>query len=487
MRKVLLYLFGFLIAIALTYLCYNFKALFYPQDYYVVYLDGNKLGIIKSKEELETHIDAQQQGIKDTYKVTKVEAPTGLKVEKTITYKRNLTTVEKVYNKINETKPFTIKGYQITINYEEGSKQIFVLDINTFETAVNKTIKTFVGTNDFNAYYENTQVEIDATGKYIDNIYVENAITVKDVNIGVNEKIYTLAEELSQYLLFGTTEQQKTYTVKDGDTIETLSFNNKISTEEFLISNPQFTNENTLLFPNQEVVIGILEPQINVIVEEQVVEDLVDNYDIIETIDESVLIGNDTVVREGENGLLRVTKNVQYSNGIATYVDTTSQVELKPTVDKLITKGGKKIPSVGSKTNWAWPTQSGWSITSTYGYRRSPITGQRELHAAIDIAGPGYGSKIFAVTNGVIYYIGYDDVNGNHIIINHNNGYYSLYNHMSKMTDLKVGSIVDRGQVIGYMGMTGYATGPHLHFAVSYGGHPFKEGARIDPRTMYKR
>ena len=64
-------------------------------------------------------------------------------------------------------------------------------------------------------------------------------------------------ESLSKYLLFGTTKKQQEYTVQSGDTIADISFNNKISTEEFLIANPDIPDANTLLYPGQEVTIGL--------------------------------------------------------------------------------------------------------------------------------------------------------------------------------------------------------------------------------------
>ena len=63
---------------------------------------------------------------------------------------------------------------------------------------------------------------------------------------------------LSKYLLFGTTKEQQKYTVQEGDTIADISFNNKISTEEFLIANDSFQDENALLYSGEEVTIGIL-------------------------------------------------------------------------------------------------------------------------------------------------------------------------------------------------------------------------------------
>ena len=132
-----------------------------------------------------------------------------------------------------------------------------------------------------------------------------------------------------------------------------------------------------------------------------------------------------------------------------------------------------------------WPTNSGYTITSGYVYRINPITGARELHEAIDVAGTGTGSPIYAVTNGVVSESTYRYQDGNYVCLNHNNGYYTCYAHMQRR-NVTVGQTVARGQIIGFVGMTGYATGPHLHFEV-WIGKPWTGGYRINPWTMLNR
>lgn len=201
-----------------------------------------------------------------------------------------------------------------------------------------------------------------------------------------------------------------------------MAFNHQISIEEFLISNPSFTNSKNLLFPGQEVIIGVTDPQISVVMEEYSVKDQEVNYSVEYEYDENKVIGDDEIIQNGENGMERITQRVKSVNGVINYVDPISKEELKPTINKIIIKGDKYIPTVGSTTNWLWPTNSGYTISSDYVYRINPINGARELHAAIDISGTGYGSPIYAVTNGVVSEASYRYQDGNYICINHNNG-----------------------------------------------------------------
>ena len=134
---------------------------------------------------------------------------------------------------------------------------------------------------------------------------------------------------------------------------------------------------------------------------------------------------------------------------------------------------------------YAWPTAAGWYISCNYGYRYHPITGRYEFHNALDITGPGMGSWIYSANNGIIHSKGWSSSYGYHYIINHNNGYYTLYAHLQGFASgIERGSYVTKGQLIGYMGMTGSATGPHLHFE-AWVGVPWSGGYQINPWSLY--
>ena len=341
-------------------------------------------------------------------------------------------------------------------------------------------IKTFVGEDKYKAYIEDSQVKIETTGEEIQNVYVNEDITVKETNIPVDETIYTDYNTLANYLLYGKNQTGTEYTVQAGDTIENVAFNNKISPEEVLISNTSLTSTTNLLYPGQKLKIIETNPQISVVEESYVVEDIESQFPTEERYDSNAAIGVDKVIQNGENGLERVSQRVKKVNGIINYVDPESKTVLKAPISKIVLKGTKYIPDVGSTTSWGWPTDSGWTLSSGYVWRTSPITGRRELHGGLDISGTGYGSNIYASNNGRVKEAGYHYSYGNHVIIDHNNGYLTLYAHMSKI-NVKVGQVVARGDVIGFVGMTGAATGPHLHYEIWKGC----DYCRINPMSMY--
>lgn len=105
-------------------------------------------------------------------------------------------------------------------------------------------------------------------------------------------------------------------------------------------------------------------------------------------------------------------------------------------------------------------------------HRLDPITGVYHSHPGIDFDAP-MNTPIVSTAEGTIHFIAYEQGYGNVVKINHLAGVSTLYGHMSHFASpLHVGSVVKKGQVIGYVGMTGYATGPHVHYELHFSGNP---------------
>jgi Membrane proteins related to metalloendopeptidases len=116
-----------------------------------------------------------------------------------------------------------------------------------------------------------------------------------------------------------------------------------------------------------------------------------------------------------------------------------------------------------------WPA-GGW-ITSTFGWRVSPFTTKREFHKGLDISAPS-GTPIYAPARGVVAYIERDASYGLVIDINHGTGLQTRYAHLQRVAAIKQGQVIQRGEVIAYIGDSGRSTGPHLHYEVRIGGVP---------------
>lgn len=123
-----------------------------------------------------------------------------------------------------------------------------------------------------------------------------------------------------------------------------------------------------------------------------------------------------------------------------------------------------------------WPTSGGY-ISSSFGGRANPFGGYgRDWHPGIDIAND-YGAPVYASAAGYVQQAGWFGGYGIYARINHDYGYQTAYGHMSRVV-CSAGQYVKKGEIIGYVGSTGYSTGPHLHFEVIH------YGEQVDPSSL---
>lgn len=123
------------------------------------------------------------------------------------------------------------------------------------------------------------------------------------------------------------------------------------------------------------------------------------------------------------------------------------------------------------------PVETGW-MSSGFGYRTDPFTGRRSWHNGVDFPGKP-GTEIVAVAAGVVTWSGKHGAYGNLVEINHGEGFITRYAH-NERNKVKVGDLVEKGQVIAAMGSTGRSTGTHVHFEVH------KHGRAVDPSSYIK-
>ena len=192
------------------------------------------------------------------------------------------------------------------------------------------------------------------------------------------------------------------------------------------------------------------------------------------------------------DGIIYTTKKGDSLNSIAAKysVSLDNLVDVNDLSNEHITAGTQLfIPGVGLDAGtlrnamgelFIIPISAKFRWSSPYGYRADPFTGVKTFHTGTDMACPT-GTPVLASMSGRIAKVGnMHRIYGNYVIIDHGNGYQTLYYHMSKVLVAK-GQWVSQGTRIGLVGSTGYSTGPHLHFTV------YKNGKLIDPMTILKR
>lgn len=144
-------------------------------------------------------------------------------------------------------------------------------------------------------------------------------------------------------------------------------------------------------------------------------------------------------------------------------------------VENTIYSGGEVVTAASG--NWQYPFKNGYVKTSDFGWRR--LRGESDYHKGVDLVGSG-SKHIYPVNNGTVVYIkksnkGY----GNHILINHGDGIWSLYAHLSKIY-VKAGQAVSKNSILGVEGSTGNSTGSHLHLEI----RKSSSGSQVNPITF---
>jgi murein DD-endopeptidase MepM/ murein hydrolase activator NlpD len=163
-----------------------------------------------------------------------------------------------------------------------------------------------------------------------------------------------------------------------------------------------------------------------------------------------------------------------------------AEAKLEAAIAAMITLTRGRAGRLGAAGSMRWRKPLAGRISQRYGCTGYPTNprrgGCRHFHDGVDIAAP-VGSKIRASADGLVAYVGFSPWDGVKrafiVVLVHPGGYESVYAHLKPTRKVRAGQVVDRGEVIGKVGMTGLTTGPHVHWEVRRGGtwlNPLKVG-----------
>ena len=184
-------------------------------------------------------------------------------------------------------------------------------------------------------------------------------------------------------------------------------------------------------------------------------------------------------VEEAYNMVAGLKDNI--ASAIAEYkISVDAESEMAAYFDEMSKKFAEEQLALEGEANnpgFIWPAPDCKAITSKFGYRWHPILNCERFHAGLAI-GSQAGDVVIAAYSGIIAEAQYSDSYGNYVLINHGNGYSTIYAHMSSIA-VEAGQPVSQGDTIGYVGSTGWSTAPHLHFEIRY------SDVRTDPATYF--
>jgi murein DD-endopeptidase MepM/ murein hydrolase activator NlpD len=439
---------------------------------YYVYIDGDYAGTVLDKDIIQSKVEQQVGKAQESYEYE-------LSAEADITY-----IPEQVFNTDIKTEENQVleQVSEVGVSTEaagimiDGKPAVYLETIEKAQEVLEKFKLQYASEKELEeleAYKKaeeskETLPPLEKNEERLTKAAMAEEVSAEEMK--ADPKLVLSEEEALKLLNKGTLEEKK-YTVQEGDVLGKIAAKHDLDLEKLLALNPGM-KEGDIVKVGQEVNVTVLEPMIHAVVEKEVYkkEKVAFEKEVIE--DSSMFKGDTKVKQKGKDGVKGVTYKITEQNGVPVQKAAVSEKMLEEPVKEIVIKGTKVIPSRGDGS-FAWPADGGY-ISSKLGYRWG------KMHKGIDIARPSTRT-ISAADNGKVVTAGNSgDGYGNKVIIDHQNGYRTLYAHLASI-DVSVGETVPKGTKIGVMGSTGDSTGTHLHFEV------YKNGSLQDPLKYVNR
>lgn len=268
------------------------------------------------------------------------------------------------------------------------------------------------------------------------------------------------AEEL--LALFTMSSEKTVYTVKKGDTLESIAKKYSLGVPVLRLLNDNISGD--YLSVGMTLNVGAPYAQLSIQTTRTVTYTEIIPYDTKYIYSDSLYESVTETKQSGINGTYEVSAEIKSVNGVEISRDVVTKKKTRDAIAKQVLVGTKTIAPSGT---FIWPVSlDGYQFVSS-GFGSRTLYGVYDFHRGYDIACE-YGTKIFAADAGTVIKIDYQTNGlGNYIVIDHGNGIYSYYGHCSSIDKkMYVGLKVYQGQTIAYVGSTGNSTGNHVHFAL---------------------
>ncbi|QHT48545.1 peptidoglycan DD-metalloendopeptidase family protein [Bacillus sp. SB49] len=397
---------------------------------YHVYVDDKPVGTVTDKSKVESYLDQ---------KLEEADVPEewDTKLDKDVSYKAERVfsadpEEKQVLDALDEEVRVTVNTVQVNI---DGRPVAHVPDEAEADQVVEKYKEEYVQPEVLQQLEEGEPADPKP-----------GETKVMDVSLG--EKVSY--DEQAVPVRFVDTVDEAVDRIKEGDT-----FDSDLTKEEWTTAYPDV---DTLLTDNPA-------PSLDVIVRKMRVKEEEVDYPVEVKRSDDLYKGEKEVKQEGQPGEKEIHTKFVFTNGEKQEEEVVKEETTKEPVKKVIIEGTKAVPSRGDGT-FIWPAVGG-VITSKQGERWG------RYHKGIDIAGVK-DKTIKAADNGKVVEAGFKKSFGNKVVIDHGNGYETIYAHLESI-DVKRGDVVKQGGKIGKMGTTGHSTGVHLHFEIH------KDGALKNP------
>ena len=430
-----------------------------PIEVTSIYYKDQLIGYIQDLNSIDKMlIEVYNESYKDIYKDSQLSIGVDLIIIKELTYNIPVYDDQLIVEYLKKNQLYSLKAYRYDFKVDEGTyDSIYVINSDIYNQAQDLLLSTFVSEKALQAFSNNQQLpELTEYGYRELSVSLVQNVETFEVFANPND-ILTTKNEVLDFLVYGRNKERKYYTVIEGDTVQGVGAKNgQLSAEQIMAINSEtIKSTNQILEPGLLLNVTYYTPIVDVVVhKELIVKEILYPEAPIYLDDANLREGMSRVEVQYKEGTQNTKYNEKWVNGILVDYEKVSSEITSHSQQPVIYRGSKIIPGVGSGI-FRFPVDNphvscGW--------------GCYPGHSAVDFVNRYLRyAPIYAVDRGTVIQSGYHPVSGNYIIIDHNNGYKTQYNHFSAPAYFPVGVNVDKGEIIGIMGDTGTAFGVHVH------------------------
>ena len=431
-----------------------------------IYNSNELIGVISDQEKINSLLEkTYSERYQTAFPNTAMNLGTDVYITEEASYFVYENIDDKIMEYIDSQELYSLKVSRI--EFSNGAI-IYVKDIADFEEAKRLYLLNFIDEKALDLISVNQLPPALTTyGERDIAIQVVETVTISQGYASLDD-ILTSVKDIIYFLSYGYGTELQSYETVEYDTVEGVASKVGLTTQQLMTLNSDILKTNTqLLKVGTKLNVTFFNSPINVIVtKERVAKEIVYPPATRYVANPNIREGMSNILTREENGSKNVFYKEVYVNGVmSNYEILSEEITLEP-IQEVVEYGTKIIPGIGSG-KFRYPIDNVIITCRWYCY-----TG----HTAIDVQNmyDRYG-PVRAADRGTVSETGYNSINGYYMWINHNNGYRTYYGHFNRPAYFSVGVNVEKGEIIGQIGRTGRATGPHVHFVIEY------QGTRYNP------
>lgn len=435
-----------------------------PRTVCRVYAKGELVGILSAREKLDRFLDTvYEERYAQEYPGSEAALGEDVYVTGEQSYFTYSDADDEILGYLADNDLFSLKATVVSFaDDQDVFARIYVSDQSLYEQAMEEFLGIFISPESRALLTSGRRTpELTDYGSREVGISISETITTGTAFAPVGEIMMT-KEEVLEYLEYGDSTEKEYYTVQENDTVAGVGArNNGLSAVQVMnINRDRIRSTDQVLTAGEQLCVTYFNSPLTVTVTRESLkeEEISPGTQYVQ--DESLQAGTQKTVQEGIPGRRNALYQETWINGVLVKGTLLSSVDVQQPADEIVSVGDG-VPSGAGTGSFQWPTENaavscGWECY--------------ENHHEIDIINlyDRYGD-VLAADSGVITESGWDADSGNYVVIDHQNGFYTYYAHMNNPSPLPAGTVVEKGEVIGQIGMTGQATGPQVSFYIGVG------------------